>query len=300
MQHKSVLLNQSIEALVLKSGDIFVDGTLGNGGHTEEVAKRFGDKIKIFAFDMDADAIERSKDRLKNFPNITFIQENFKNMKKVMEARGIHKVDKVLLDIGMSSNQLEESGRGFSFQKNEKLEMSFKKNPEENDLTAYKIVNFWEEDTIRLILKAYGDEKFAGRIAKGIVRTRELSPINTTEDLVNIILSSTPKFYHKGKIHPATRTFQALRVAVNDEMTNLGEGLTNIFDLLNISGRLAVISFHSIEDRIVKDYFKTMDLTGFGKRIYKKPVVPDIEETSLNPRSRSAKMRVLEKVKEIQ
>lgn len=301
MIHKTVLLNESIDILDIKPNDVFVDGTLGNGGHSEEVIKRFGDRIKIFAFDMDSDAIERSKERLSKYKaDIKYINANFKDIKDCLLKEGISKVDKVLLDIGFSSNQIEESGRGFSFQRDEPLVMSFKKDIKEDDFTAYKIVNFWDEDTIRTILKHYGEEKFAGRIAKGIVRTRVLSPINTTTDLVNVVLASTPKFYHRGKIHPATRTFQALRITVNDELTNIGEGLTNIFDLLNIGGRCSVISFHSLEDRIVKDFVKTMDQSGFGKRLSKKPIVPDSKEISENPRSRSAKMRAIEKLKEIE
>lgn len=300
MIHRTVLLNESIDILSIKAGDIFVDGTLGNGGHCEEVLKRFGKTVKIIAIDMDSDAIKRSKERLSKYDgDIVYVEGNFKDIKNILSDLALDRVDKVLLDIGFSSNQLEESSRGFSFQKEEMLSMSFKKNPSESDFTAYKIVNFWDEDTIRTILKHYGEEKFAGRIAKGIVRTRDLSPINTTTDLVNIILASTPKFYHRGRIHPATKTFQALRITVNDELINISEGLSNMFDVLNVSGRLSVISFHSLEDRIVKDFIKTMDATLFCKRLSKKPITPNEKEILENPRSRSAKMRAFEKLKDI-
>lgn len=296
MTHYPVLLQETIDLLAIKQGDIFVDGTLGNGGHSEEVIKRFGKSVKIFGIDLDTDALERSKNRLSKFDaDITFLQGNFRNMSQILEDIGIKAVDKILLDIGMSSNQLEESGRGFSFQKNEPLHMSFKKDISKEDFDASQIVNLWDEDSLRTIIKHYGEEKFAGRIAKGIVKTRELSSIERTEDLVNIVLASTPKFYHRGRIHPATRTFQALRIAVNDELRSLEDGLANGTTILSSGGRIGVISFHSLEDRIVKNYFKTMEQVGFGERITKKPIVSKDEEIEKNPRSRSAKFRVFEK-----
>lgn len=294
MIHQSVLLKESIDLLDLKSGDIFVDGTLGNGGHTLEVVKRFGKDIKIFAFDLDEDAIERSKDRLSAFgADITYINKNFKDIYDILFEKKVF-ADAILLDIGLSSNQLEESKRGFSFLKNEPLKMTFSKNKDSFD--AYDIVNFWDEDIIKIIIRQYGEERFAPKIARGIVKTRNISKIETTEDLVNIILASTPKFYHHGKIHPATKTFQALRIAVNDELTNLTEGLQSCYQILKKEGRLSVISFHSLEDRIVKKYFKSLEVDKLAEKINKKPVVPKDQEISENKRSRSAKLRVIKKI----
>jgi 16S rRNA (cytosine1402-N4)-methyltransferase len=296
MIHQSVLLQESINGLEIKKGDIFVDGTLGNGGHCEEVLKRFGKDVKIFAFDLDEDAIERSKKRLSVYGgDITYINANFKDMVDVLKDLGLSAVDKVLLDIGLSSNQLEESGRGFTFSKNEPLFMTFSRDKKDS-FDAYDMVNFWDEDILRTIIRQYGEERFAGRIASGIVKTRKLSEIKTTEDLVNIILANTPKFYHYGKIHPATKTFQALRIAVNDELTNLSSGIESIFSFLSVGGRLAVISFHSLEDRIVKKYFKSLQEQVLAKKITKKPITSKEEEVNLNKRSRSAKLRILEKL----
>jgi 16S rRNA (cytosine1402-N4)-methyltransferase len=293
MIHRTVLLNEAINLLDIKKGDFFVDGTLGNGGHTELVAKTLPD-VKIVAIDLDRDAIERSRERLKDFKNITFVEGNFENIDEILSGLSL-KADKILLDVGLSSNQLEESGRGFSFSKVEPLKMSFKKDLEESDFDAYRIVNFWDEDSLRTIIKHYGEEKFAGRIARGIVKTRILKKLETTEDLVNVILANTPKFYHHGRIHPATRTFQAIRIAVNNELQNLENCIIKSMDVLNSKGRIAVISFHSLEDRIVKNNFKEMENLGLGTRVTKKPVVPKEEEIENNPRSRSAKLRVFEK-----
>lgn len=296
MIHQSVLLQESINGLDIKKGDVFVDGTLGNGGHTEEVLKRFGKDVKIFAFDLDEEAIERSKKRLSVYEgDISYINANFKDAKDILNNLGVLSANKVLLDIGISSNQIEESGRGFSFNKSEKLQMTFSKD-KKGSFDAYDMVNFWDEDILRTIIRQYGEERFAGKIASNIVKTRKLSEIKTTDDLVNIILASTPKFYHHGKIHPATKTFQALRIAVNDELTNLTEGLASIFNFLSEGGKMAVISFHSLEDRIVKRYFKSLDEASLAKKVTKKPITAKEDELNLNKRSRSAKLRILEKL----
>jgi 16S rRNA (cytosine1402-N4)-methyltransferase len=297
MIHTSVLLQEAIDGLDLKAGDIFVDGTLGNGGHTEAIIQKLGDTVKIFAIDADADALARSKERLSTLgkQGVTYILGNFRDMITLLAEYKVEHVDKILLDIGLSSNQLEESGRGFAFRSDEPLNMSFKKEVGEDDLTAEIIVNEWDEDTLRTIIKAYGEERWAGRIARAIVRTRELTPIKTTTDLVNIILSATPAVYHRQRLHPATRTFQALRITVNDELQALNEALENGFKLLNSGGRMAVISFHSLEDRLVKNYFKTMESAALVTRVYKKPLTPKESEVEANPRSRSAKLRIIQK-----
>jgi 16S rRNA (cytosine1402-N4)-methyltransferase len=296
MQHKSVLLHESIDGLDIKAGDVFVDGTLGGGGHMEEVANRFGSTVVMIGIDLDPQAISRTKERLAHFGfPIRYAEGSFRNIDTILDSLSIEKVDRVLLDIGLSSNQFEESGRGFSFQKDESLIMSFKQDVTEEDLTAREILNTWDEENIRAILQGYGEEKFAYKIAKAIVERREEKPIETTFDLVEIIKSATPSFYHHRKIHPATKTFQALRITVNDEIEGLKEGIRKGFERLNAGGRLAVISFHSLEDRAVKQFFKDIADSGKGVRITKKPIIPTDEEIQSNPRSRSAKLRIIEK-----
>ena len=297
MIHKTVLLHEAIDGLDLKAGDVFVDGTLGGGGHLEEVLRRFGNKISIVGIDLDEDAIKRTKSRIENLEsNIKYAVGSFRDIDKILESLEISKVDKVLLDIGLSSNQFEESGRGFSFQKNEPLIMSFKKDLTDEDLTAREIVNTWEAENIATIIKSYGEEQFSWKIAKAIVASRELKPIETTFELVEIIKTATPKWYHHKKIHPATKTFQALRITVNDEIESLKEGISKSFEYLNKEGRLAVISFHSLEDRVVKQFFREKEDALLAEKINKKPTVPTEEEINENPRSRSPKLRILKKL----
>jgi 16S rRNA (cytosine1402-N4)-methyltransferase len=298
MIHKTVLLHEAIDSLNIKNGDIFVDGTLGGGGHFEEVAKRFGDTVVMIGIDLDPDAIIRTKERLlSSKANTQYVQDSFRNISSILESLDIKSVDKILLDIGLSSNQFEESGRGFSFQKDEPLIMSFKKYLDKNDLTAKEIVNTWDLENISTILKGYGEEQFAWKIAKAIVASREVKPIETTFELVDIIKLATPKWYHTKRIHPATKTFQALRITVNDEIESLKQAVRDGFSKLSVGGRLAVISFHSIEDRAVKQFFKLKVDLGEGQNIFKKPLVPSDEEIKENPRSRSAKLRIIEKIK---
>ena len=296
MTHIPVLLHEVIDGLDLKPGDIFVDGTLGGGGHSEEVLKRFGNRVKIIGIDLDSDAVRRSEERLgQSQGDIKFIEGSFRNLNAILDSLNIKGVDKILLDLGLSSNQFEESGRGFSFQKNEPLIMSFKKDLKEADLTAKEILNTWDLENIITIIKSYGEEKFAWKIAKAIVERREVKPIETTFDLVEIIKSATPKFYHHRKIHPTTKTFQALRITVNDEIESLKEGIRKGFEILNNGGRLAVISFHSLEDRVVKQFFKEKGTEGQAKILTKRPIIPSDEEIGQNPRSRSSKLRIIEK-----
>jgi 16S rRNA (cytosine1402-N4)-methyltransferase len=295
--HKSVLLQEVIAGLDIHSGDIVVDGTLGSGGHTEEVLKLFGSSVRIIAIDADRDALDRSKTRLSKYGgNITFVENNFRNIDTILDEQGISNVQRILLDIGLSSNQLEESGRGFSFQKEEPLAMTFKKDPQEGDITAATILNEWGEETIATILYGFGEERYSKRIARGIVEAREVEPITTTTQLVTIIMSSTPTSYHHMRIHPATRTFQALRIAVNEELQVLKEGILKALQRLSPGGRLAVISFHSLEDRIVKQFFKQQHEAGIGLLITKKPIVSNEDERMENPRARSAKLRIIEKI----
>lgn len=297
MQHKTVLLQEAIDGLEIKNGDIFVDGTLGGGGHSEEVCNRFGDSVVMIGIDLDPEAISRTKLRLSSHNcNIRYAQGSFRNIDTILDSLGVAQVDKILLDIGLSSNQFEDSGRGFSFQKDEPLIMSFKKDITEEDLTAKEIVNTWDLENLVAILKGYGEEQFAWKISKAIVARRELKPIETTFELVEIIKIATPKWYAHRKIHPATKTFQALRITVNDEIESLKEGVQKSFEKLNPKGRLAVISFHSLEDRVVKQFFKKLSSEDRGITTSKKPITPTKEEIEENPRSRSAKLRIIKKI----
>lgn len=297
MKHISVLLNESIDGLAIKKGDIVVDGTLGGGGHTLEILHRFNNQIKMICFDLDEDAIERVKKILPpNISNVIFQNTGFQELKKVTKELKIEKVNRILLDLGISSFQLEEAGRGFSFLREEPLLMTMKKNPKEEDITAYEIVNSWEEQTLADIIFGFGEERFARKIAKAIVGAREKAEIKTTFDLVKIIEDAVGRSYRGKKIHPATRTFQALRIATNSELPNLEKIIKDGFECLEKGGRMAIITFHSLEDRIVKKAFVDLKNNGLAKMINKKPILPSPEEIKENPRSRSAKLRLLEKV----
>lgn len=293
MTHESVLSQEIITGLDIRDDDTVVDATLGNGGHSYSIA-RLGKKVHIIGIDLDPDAIERSKERLKQFSNITYVEDSFRNLDSILTHLRLSSINKALFDLGLSSNQLEESGRGFSFQKNEPLLMTFGKN--HKGFTAEQIVNEWDEENIRHIIRGYGEERFAGRIAKAIVRVREVSPIKTTSKLVEVISSAIPMKNRHGKIHPATKTFQALRITVNDELRSLEDGLTSAFNHLAPTGRIVAISFHSLEDRIVKQMFRAWSDTKLGILLTKKPITPRDEEIIRNPRSRSAKMRIIEKI----
>lgn len=303
--HETVLLHESIDGLAIRPGDVYLDGTLGAGGHAEFAAKTAAAQngsITIVGLDQDEGALARTKKRLAPFERnksakLFLIPQNYRNLDQALDSiRPGMKVNRIMLDLGLSSDQFETSGRGFSFQKNEPLLMTFKENPGPEDLTAKQIVNAWDEANIADIIYGYGEERYSRKIAKGIVEARAAKPIETTFDLVEIIKNSTPARYAHGKIHPATRTFQALRITVNDEINALKEGLEKGWERLAGSadgsrGRMAVISFHSIEDRIVKHFYKSKD----GVIVTKKPITASHQELSENPRARSAKLRIIEK-----
>ncbi len=292
--HKSVLLKESIEGLNLKAGSLVLDGTFGGGGHSMAICERVKD-VKIIALDQDADALSRGREKFKSIDcDISFNHKNFRDMDKVGVKE--ESLDGILLDLGLSSDQLENSLRGFSFQKNEPLLMTMKENPSKEVLTAEDVVNTWSEANLADIIYGYGEERYARRIAKGIVDSRQQKEIKTTFDLVEIIKASVPGSYRNGRIHPATKTFQAIRIAVNDELNTLELGLRKGFDLLKKDGRFAVITFHSLEDRIVKKFFRGVVDLGEGRLVYKKPLTATPEELKENPRARSAKLRVLEKI----
>lgn len=297
MKHISVLLDESIDGLQIKGGDVIVDGTLGGGGHTIEVLKRFGKKVKMICLDLDEDAIARSKKLIDEYDaDVTFVNSGFQDIDKVLQDLGIEKVDRILLDLGISSFQLEEGERGFTFQRDEPLLMTMKRNPSEEDLTAHEIVNTWSEETLADIIYGFGEERYSRKIARAIVEARGEKEIKTTFDLVKIIEGAVGGFYKGKKIHPATKTFQALRIATNSELSNLEQVIQKGFSCLNKEGRMAIITFHSLEDRIVKKAFVELGLKNLGKIITKKPIAPSEQEIQSNPRSRSAKLRLIEKI----
>jgi 16S rRNA (cytosine1402-N4)-methyltransferase len=297
MTHASVLLQEAIDGLDIKKGDTFLDCTLGGGGHSASVCERFGKTVTIIGLDIDRDAIARSIKRLEGLGcTLAATESNFRHIGTALQSLGIKQVDRILFDLGLSSYQIEESGRGFSFQKNEPLLMSMKKDVDEGDLSAYEIVNSWDEEDIATILFTYGDERFSRRIARKIVEKREAKKIETTNDLVEVIKEATPFAYHRGRIHPATRTFQALRIATNDELSALKDGIQQGWEHLAGGGRMAIISFHSGEDRIVKHTFRELVQDGKAQKVTGKPITPGDKEMEENPRSRSAKLRIIEKI----
>lgn len=292
--HKSVLLQETIEGLNLKQGSVVLDATFGGGGHTLEVCKNY-EGVEVVALDQDNSTWERAKDKFKGF-KVSFYNENFRNLDKALKKEGVTEVDGIIFDLGLSSDQLEVSLRGFSFMKDEPLMMTMKENPGREDLTAKDVVNSWSEENLAKILRGYGEENFAGRIARAIVEAREEKEIESTFQLVEIIRSVVPAFYRKGKTHFATKTFQAIRMAVNDELRALQEGLEKGVVALKSGGRMSVISFHSGEDRVVKNIFKNLAKEGKIKLINKKPIVPGKVELKENKRARSAKLRIIEKI----
>lgn len=291
--HEPVLKKEVIELLQLKAGDIVVDGTVGDGGHAEAMLERIGPNGQLTGIDLDPAAIATARRRLKKFGSrVKLIRGNFRNIDEHLKTSkniGQHQPQAILLDLGLRSAELEESGRGFSFRKEEPLLMTFDPDAE---VTAASIVNGVRRDELVRMLREYGEERFALQIAAAIVEYRKHHRILTTTELAFIIAGAVPRSYEHGRIHPATRTFQALRIAVNDELGALRDGLRNAYAALVPGGRLAVISFHSLEDRIVKHAFKKFP----GRIITKKPVIPSDEEIKTNPRSRSAKLRVIQKI----
>lgn len=297
MQHQSVLLRESCEGLALKSGSTVVDATLGSGGHSLALWQLYGDTTKIIGFDLDGDAIERAGKLLRDAGcTPLLINESFGTLKTSLEKNGITSVDGILFDLGISSVQLDDSGRGFSFKRDEPLLMTLTDHPVDETVTAYDVVNTWDEETLHTIIKGFGEERYAGLIAKGIARARKDKKFATTFELVECIRASVPASYTRQKIHFATKTFQAIRIATNGELAVLKQTLPLALEILNPGGRIAVITFHSLEDRIVKHFFKQASIEGQAKLITKKPIVPKREEELSNSRSRSAKLRIIEKI----
>lgn len=306
--HKSVLLNETIEGLNFEEGDIYLDATVGSGGHMFAIWEKMKDRIFLYGIDADETSVEISREKLSLAgAKPKFAVLNFRNIDKALEIFEIKNPNKILFDLGWSSDQFfgsdskdeNDLGRGFSFQKDEPLIMTFKKNASEEDTTAYDVVNKWEEENLADVIYGYGEEKYSRRIARAITDYRKNKQIETSKELAEIIKKAVPMFYRFSKIHPATRTFQAIRIAVNDELQALEEGLRKSFEILKVGGRIAIISFHSLEDRIVKNFIKTkvaQNLAKYPSNEYKKPMCPSDREIMENPRSRSAKLRIFQKI----
>ena len=307
-QHKSVLLEETIEGLHIRPDGTYVDGTLGGGGHAYEIAKRLGDKGSIIGIDQDAAAIEAAGIRLKDFgEKVTIVRSNYCEMKSQLQKLGIDRVDGIILDLGVSSYQLDTEERGFSYREDAPLDMRMDTRQER---TARDIVNDYSEMELYRVIRDYGEDKFAKNIAKHIVAARSKAPIETTGQLSGIIRQSIPMKYQKMSGHPAKRTFQAIRIELNRELDVLKDSLDDMIDLLNPGGRLCIITFHSLEDRIVKSAFRKNEhpctcppdfpvcvcgKVSKGKVITRKPILPTKEEQEYNSRSKSAKLRIFER-----
>ena len=307
-KHVSVLLNECIEGLNIKENGIYVDGTLGGGGHSLEILKNLSSEGLLIGIDQDTDALKAAGIRLQDFSNVKYVHSNFYNIDKVLSDLQIEKIDGMLMDLGVSSYQLDTGDRGFSYMQDAELDMRMNR---ENDLSAYEVVNDYSEEEIYRIIRDYGEEKFAKRIARFIVERREEEPIKTTLELVEIIKAAIPAKARREGPHPAKRTFQAIRIEVNSELSILNKAIEDGVNKLNKGGRMAIITFHSLEDRIVKLKFKELATSctcprefpicvcgGVAKVkvISRKAIEPSEEEVLENPRSRSAKLRVIEKL----
>ena len=301
-KHYTVMKNEAVDALECKNGLVYIDCTLGGGGHSELILQRISPDGRLIAFDIDDDAIRAASERLKNYNNITIVKDSYTNIKTVLKNLGIQKITGgVLFDLGASYHQLTKAERGFSFMKDAPLDMRFDTNSE---FTAYDVVNFYPEEDLVRIFSEYGEERFSKRIAKAIIEARKKKKIETTLELSDLIIKSTPKI--KSAVHPATRVFQAIRIEVNHELQNVKNTLNDVLDLLEFGAIISVISFHSLEDRIVKHLFKYHSQRCHCDRnqmickcpppvlelVNKKPIMASAEEIKENPPSRSAKLRI--------
>ena len=306
-KHVPVLLNETIEALDIKQNGIYVDMTCGGGGHSSEIAKRLKGTGKLICFDQDLDAISACRERLAPFSNVSFFNDNFKNAKDVLFKNGTTKVDGILADLGVSSYQIDTPERGFSFLHDGKLDMRM---DQQNPFSAYDVVNNYSKEKLKEIIFKYGEEPFASKIAEAVVSARKKKNIESTFELKEIIESAFPKKIIFGKGGVSKKTFQAIRIEVNRELEILEKSVRDFAELLNSKGRLAIISFHSLEDRIVKNVFKELStdcicppktpicICGHhaqGRLFNKKPITPSEKELEINQRSHSAKLRIFEK-----
>ena len=307
-KHVSVLLDECINALNIKEDGIYVDCTLGGAGHSSEIVKRLSSDGRLIGFDQDKDALKAAGERLKDYKNVTYVHSNFYAIYDVLTDLGIDGVDGILMDLGVSSYHLDNGERGFSYMQDAPLDMRMNR---ENEFSAYEIVNTYSEEELYRIIKEYGEEKFAKRIASFIVKNREQKNIETTLELVEIIKAAIPAKARREGPHPAKRTFQAIRIEVNKELEIISKTILDGVKKLNKGGRMAIITFHSLEDRIVKNTFKELanpctcpsefpvcvcNRKPEVKLISRKPIEASKEELEFNPRSRSAKLRIIEKL----
>ncbi len=305
--HYTVMKHEAVDALNCQDGLIYVDATLGGGGHSELILQRIQPNGKLISFDIDDDAINYSREKLKDYKNLTIVKDSYTNIKKVLQDLNIKKITGgILFDLGASYHQLTKQERGFSFTKDAPLDMRFNKDAE---FSAYDVVNSYKEEDLVRIFSEYGEEHFSKRIAKAIVAQRHVKSINTTLELAQIIKEATPPV--KSRIHPATRVFQAIRIEVNNELKNIKNTLNDVLDLLDYGAIISIISFHSLEDRIVKEQFKYHSAKCHCPReqlictcepprlelVNKKPITASEEELRINPPSRSAKLRVARFIK---
>jgi len=287
--HHAVLVEEAMVALNVASGGLYVDATLGGATHTEELLKRSAPDGRVLSLDVDRKALASAASRLSSFGDRWIgAESNFRHLREVATERGFAPADGILFDLGFSSDELADASKGLSFLHDGPLDMRLGPKSNEDGLTAADIVNSWPQDDLEKMLMNFGEEKFARKIAEAIVKARKASRIVGTFDLVTIVKHAVPFNYEHGRIHPATRTFQALRIAVNDELEALKEGIAQAREILKPGGRIAIITFHSLEDRIVKQAFAGADDL---QLINKKPLVPTEQEIASNPRSRSAKLR---------
>ncbi len=308
-KHISVLLQETIDSLAIKPDGIYVDGTTGGGGHSYEICKRLGPEGRLICIDQDTEALEAAGERLKPFAGqITMVKSNYSQMKEVLKEQGIDKVDGIVLDLGVSSYQLDNGKRGFSYRENAPLDMRM---DQDSTVSARDIINEYSESELCRIIREYGEERFARNIARNICKKRQDKPIETTFELVDIIRGSMPAKARNAKGHPAKRTFQAIRIECNQELEVLQWALNDMVDMLKDGGRISIITFHSLEDRIVKTNFRKYENPctcppdfpvcvcgnkSKGKVITRKPILPSEEECNKNTRSKSAKLRVFERI----
>ena len=307
-KHVSVLLNECLDALNIKEDGIYVDCTLGGAGHSLEILKRLSKEGRLIGIDQDEDALKAAKEKLKEFNNVTYVHDNFYNIEAILQKLQIEKVDGILMDLGVSSFQLDETQRGFSYMRDAMLDMRMDRS---KGISAHDVVNSYSEEQLGEVLRNYGEEKFSKRIANFIVDRRADKPINTTLELVNIIDAAIPGKFKREGGHPAKRTFQGIRIEVNGELRILNKAIEDGISRLNSEGRMAIITFHSLEDRIVKNSFKALQdpcgcpkalpmcvcgKTPIIKLVTRKPIEASQEELEINSRSRSAKLRVAEKI----